>query len=187
MRKTSILVAAAFTLVLLTRLSLAQTIREVLYLSEAEAAEARKAVETFQAAQDRSNRAGISWRSFHQGYQAAHPELPSLKFSSDFRVAFTITRRGELGEAVTVELSPEERQQAESRHGEMVEAEAALKQARESWHDFQYELLARRFPDAETRVGNVPRILTGGQKVAVPMEWQSGFALTSDFRLAVPR
>ena len=140
-------------------------------------------METYRMAKDRVNRAMISWRSFYQGYQAAHPELANLRISSDFRVAFSVKQLGEPNEATVVELSPEERQQAESRHRETVESEAALETARANWHDFQYKLLAGRFPNAESPV---TKILTGGQTVAVPNQWQSGFALTPDFRLAVP-
>jgi hypothetical protein len=132
---------------------------------------------------DRANRARISWRSFYEGYQAAHPELRDLRISSDFRVAFSVKWLGEFHEANAVELSPEERQQAESRHRERVESEAALKQARENWYDFQYELVAGRFPGAEPPL---TKILFSGQTVAVPLQWQSGLALTPDFRLGVP-
>ena len=140
-------------------------------------------METYRMARDRADQARISWRSFYDGYRAAHPELPNLRISSDLRIAFSVKWLGELHEATAIELSPEERQQAESRYREMEESEAALKLARENWHDFQYELLAGRFPSPEPAV---PRTLSSGKTVAVPLPWQSGFALTPDFRLAVP-
>ena len=91
-----------------------------------EVAKAKAAVQGFKSAQERNNRAITAWQSFFNGYHAAHPELPGMQFTSDFRFAFT-RKNGNAqfpweAEAVTIELSPEERQKAESLYREMLEA-----------------------------------------------------------------
>src|SRR5262245_41133879 len=60
-----------------------------IYLYQSEVAKAKEAVQGFKSAQERNIRAITAWQSFFNGYRAAHPELPGLQFTSDFRFAFT--------------------------------------------------------------------------------------------------
>ena len=95
-------------------------------------------MQDLKSALDRNSRALAEWRSFNVSFQAAHPELPDLQFSSDFRVAFVKKNRSNsfpFAEAETVELSAEERRRAESLHQETLEAKRLLDQAQKSWRD----------------------------------------------------
>ena len=121
-----------------------------LYLSTGDAAKAKQTAQDLSSAYDRNNRAETAWRNFHHSYQVAHPELPGLRFASDFRVAlawknssspFPLER-----EAATVELSAGERQKAESLHREVLEAKRVLDQAQKSWSDYWHQLVLDHVP-----------------------------------------
>src|SRR5262245_24445993 len=107
--KTLLLSSLAFSLCISSTRSLAQEVPAI-YLSPSEAAKAKQAVQDSKSAQERNKRAITAWQSFYNGYQAAHPELPGLRFTSDFRFAFTRKNVNSQfpweGEAVTIELSP---------------------------------------------------------------------------------
>lgn len=119
-------------------------------------------------------------------YQAAHPELPNLRFSSDFRAAFPMRDPSVVAVVVVeaVELSVEERQKAESLHREMLEARQAFEQAQKNWRDYQYELVADHVPATGT---GLPVTLQSGKGAVIPNPWGFGMAFTPDFRVAVPR
>ena len=122
--KTLLLSTVAFSLCISSLRCLAQEVPAI-YLSPSEVTKAKEAVQGFKSAQERYNRAITAWQSFFNGYHAAHPELPGLQFTSDFRFAFTKKGNSRFpweAEAVTIELSPEERQKAESLYREMLEA-----------------------------------------------------------------
>jgi hypothetical protein len=158
----------------------------VIHLSADQAVQARRVVEGWKGAQDRVNRAATAWRSFHQGFQAAHPELPGLRFSSDFRIAFSVkplTVRY-LGEAAVIELTAEERRRAESLRREVRESGEALKQAESALLDYQWGLVERAFPDATNKS---TLTLLSGKTFTIPPEWISGVVFAPDFRVAVPR
>src|SRR6266571_1243720 len=119
MMKAILLSAASFSFCTSSPRCVAQEVEvvPVIYLSTGEATKARQTTQDLKSAYDRNNRAVTAWRNFYQRYQAAHPELPNLRFVSDFRVAFARkNNRFPVEEAATVELSAEERQQAESLH-----------------------------------------------------------------------
>ena len=138
MQLTAFVVAAFALLGSMTR-CVAQEPLPVIYLSTAEAAKAKQAAQNLKSAQDRDSRATAAWKNFYQSFQAAHPELQNLRFASDFRVAFTYTQAaGQFplsDEAVTVELSPEERQKAETLQREMLDARRAIGQAKRTWRE----------------------------------------------------
>lgn len=191
MMKTLVLSIVAFWLITSSPRCMAQQVLAVIRLSTDEAAKASQLAQSVKGAEDRNNRARILWGSFYQSYQAEHPELPGLRFSSDFRVAFGVKRSADslVYEAVVVELSAEERQKAESLHREMLEAQEALPQAETNWRDYQFELVAD-----ELVAGRIPStgsgnnvILPSGKSVLIPIPWDSGLAFTPDFRVAVPR
>ncbi len=190
MMKTLLLSAAAFSLCTSSPRCVAQEVIPVIYLSTGEAAKAKQAVQDLKSAQNRDNRAATAWRNFHQSYQAAHPELPGLRFASDLRVAFAQKKLSGAfpweTEAATVELSAEERQKAESLHREMLEAKLALDQAQKSWSDYWYQLVLDHVPPSPTAGGSIVT-LPSGKSATIPNPWGNGVVFTSDFRVAVPR
>jgi len=186
--KTFRLAAAAFWLCTSSLCCAAQEVAPVIYLSPDEAAKAKQAVQDLQSAQDRNKRAETAWRVFRESYQSAHPELPNLRFSSDFRIAFASKNVGIFpsGEAATVELSAEERQRAESLYREMQEAKRALDQAQKSWLDYWHQLVLDHVQTSSSGSGTVIA-LPSGKSATIPSPWTGGFVFTSDFRVAVPR
>jgi hypothetical protein len=126
MMKALLLCPAAFSLGISSPRCMAQDVAPVIYLSANETTRAKQVVQDLKSALERDSRASAEWRSFNVSFQAAHPELPGLRFSSDFRVAFTKKALSNSfpfeAEAETIELSAEERKKAESLHQEMLEA-----------------------------------------------------------------
>jgi hypothetical protein len=187
--KALLLSTLAFSLYISSARCLAQDVPAI-YLSPSEAAKAKQAVQDSKSAQERYNRAITAWRSFYDGYQAAHPELPALQFTSDFR--FALTRKNAQGrypwdgELVTVELSPEERQKAESLHREMLEAGRVADQARLTWLNYWHELVLDHVPASPGSTGAIVT-LPSGKSGTIPNPWSNGVVFTPDFRVAVPR
>ena len=168
---------------------MAQEVVPVIYLSGDEVAKAEQTARDLKSALDRNSRAIVAWQSFNQSFQSAHPELPDLRFSSDFRVAFAKRRVSNSfpfeAEAATVELSAEERKKTESLHQEMLEAKRGLDQAQKSWVDYQHQLVFDHIlPNPE---GGAVATLPSGKSVTIPNPWGSGVVFTRDFRVAVPR
>lgn len=188
MVKVLLFSAALFSLYGSWQCCAAQEVVPVIYLSNDEATKARKEVQDLKSAQDRNNRAAAAWRSFNQNYQAAHPELPGLRFSSDFRVAFARKDQSSsypaAADATVVELSPEERQRVEALHREMEQAKRVFDQAQKSWIDYQNEFLSDH---VQPTGGGSVVTLPNGKTVTIPEPWSSGIVFTPDFRVAVPR
>jgi len=170
---------------------MAQEVVPVIYLSTDEAAKAKQTAQDLKSALDRRSRAFAAWRSFNQSFQAAHPELPDLHFSSDFQVAFAKKNVANSNsfpfeaEATTVELSAEERKKAESLHQDMLQAKRLLDQAQKSWLDYQNQLLFDHLPPNPD--GGSVVTLPSGKSITIPNPWGSGVVFTPDFRVAVPR
>jgi len=127
-----------------------------------------------------------AWQDFHQSYQAAHPELPGLKFASDFQIAFTLKNPSSpLGnEVAAIELSGEEREKVLSLQLQMVDSNRALGKATKNWSDYQHQLAFDNLPGAKS--GGQVFTLSNGKAVAVPSPWNFGVAFTTDFQVAVP-
>src|SRR5438046_589909 len=174
MMKAILLSAAALSLGTSSPRCVAQEVVPVIYLSAGEAAKAKQSAQDLKSASDRNNRAAAAWRDFHQSYQAAHPELPGLRFASDFRVAFTQKNLSSPfpweKEAATIELSTEERQKAESLHREMLEAKRALEQAQKSWSDYWFQLVADHVP-SNPQSGGMIFTLSSGKSATIPNPW----------------
>jgi len=186
--KALLLSAAAFSLCTPSPRCVAQEVVPIIYLSTGEAAKAKQTAQDLTSAQERNDRAATAWRNFHQSYQAAHPELPGLRFASDFRVAFarkTLSKRFALEEAATVELSTEERQKAESLHRELLEAKRALDQAQKSWSDYWQQLVIDHVSPSPS--GGAIVTLPNGKSATIPAPWATGVLFTPDFRIAVPQ
>jgi hypothetical protein len=168
---------------------MAQEVVPVIYLSTDEAAKAKQTAQDLKSAQDRNSRAIAAWRGFNQSFQAAHPEMSGLRFSSDFRVAFAKKNVSNSfpfeAEAATVELSAEERKKAESLHQEMLEAKRMLDRVAKSWLDYQHQLLFDHLPPNPE--GGLIVTLPSGISATIPDPWVNGVVFTPDFRVAVPR
>jgi hypothetical protein len=187
--KALLLFAAAFSFFTPSPRCVAQEVVPIIYLSTSEAAKAKQTAQDLKSAQDRNDRAATAWRNFHQSYQAAHPELPGLRFASDFGVAFALKSLSSpfpiTDEAATVELSTEERQKAESLHREMLEAKRVLDQAQKSWSDYWHQLVVDHVSPGPK--SGVIVTLPNGKSATIQDPWANGVVFTPDFRVAVPR
>jgi hypothetical protein len=170
----------------------AQQLISTIQLSTDETAKAKQVTEELKNARVRLDKASAAWDGFRKSYQAEHPELRNLRFSSDLRIAFAPSDE-ELApgvrQATSVELKVEERRKLEALVTELTESQRSLKQAQTHWNDFQNELVAdhiSRTPGVSGE-GPIAVTLSDGKTVAVAREWLNGIALTPDFRFAVPR
>ena len=186
MKRALILSLAAISLCLLPSRCAAQGVTSVIYLSPAEAAEAKRASQTYTAAQDRYRSARTAWEDFYRSLKAAHPSCPSLDISSDFKLAFCVKPGSHgMNEVESVELTPAEREKAESLYGEQKEAVRASYKATEAWRHYQFAIIARHIPCGHDGEGiNFKR--PDGSMTTIPSAWMAGIALTPDFRVAVP-
>jgi hypothetical protein len=75
-----------------------------------ESAKAKQVAQAARDAKERTGKAKVAWEQFHQHYQTAHPNLPNLRFTEDFRLAVaTINSTSGVYQIVTIDLTPEER------------------------------------------------------------------------------
>lgn len=162
----------------------------VIYLSPDVAAKAKQTAQDLKSAQDRNSRAAAEWRAFNLNFQAAHPELPGLRFSSDFRVAFgkrNVSNPFPLEtEAETVELSAEEQKKAKSLFEETLEAKRLVDQKQKAWLDYQNQLVLDHVPPNPNAGGSIVT-LPDGATATIPNPWANGIIFTQDFRVVVPR
>ena len=68
----------------------AQDLASIIRLSADEATKAKQLVQDLKDAKERSAKAKVAWGQFHQTYQAAHPDLPGVRFTADFRLAVAV-------------------------------------------------------------------------------------------------
>jgi hypothetical protein len=164
----------------------AQDLAPVIRLSADEATKAKQLAQDVIGAKERSTKAKLAWEQFHQTYQAAHADLPALRFSEDLRLAFAIVRSSQLevSYVATIELTADERKKLGALHQEMIVSGQSQKQAEESWQEFQWQLVVDHVGTSSTGGANVT---LAGKQITIPNPWSSGIAFTSDFRLAVPR
>jgi hypothetical protein len=159
---------------------------DIIRLSPDEAAKAKQAFESHKAAEDRWARGAAAWDSFVKDYQGRHPEMRGrATFSSDFTFAYDF---GALSSGIVTktDLSAEERQQGESSYRERMEASQALQKARNTWTEYQNELVARHIPVSCTGCGTEGP-LPDGKVALIPNGWPKGIAFSPDFRIGVPR
>ncbi len=182
MIRTTLLVWAAFSLSSFWA-GLAQELVPIIQLSAEESAQARQGIQDLNKARDRSTKAELAWVTFRQNYQAAHPELPSLRFTSDFRLAFVL--QDSRSQAISaVALTADEQHQGQALHREVLESRQALEQAEKNWLNYQYQLVLDHHVPNNT--GSSTQLILGGKVANVPSPWGSGVAFTPDFRFAVP-
>jgi hypothetical protein len=164
----------------------AQELAPVIRLSTDEATKAKHLAQDVVDAKERSAKGKLAWEQFHQTYQAAHADLPGLRFSEDFRLAFALLKSStfEVGQVATIELTADERKKLEALHQEMTVSEQSQKQAEKNWREFQYQLVLDHVGTSST-AGAI--VMLAGKQITIPNPWASGLAFTSDFRLAFPR
>lgn len=116
----------------------AQELVPVIHLSADEGAKASQLAQAVKAASDRDAKAKMAWKTFYETYQAAHPQLPGMRFTSDFRFAVGKPDRNEYDPrpAKIVQLTKEERDQLEALNREVVETARGLKEAANNWLDY---------------------------------------------------
>jgi hypothetical protein len=163
----------------------AQELAPVIRLSADETTKAKRLAQDVNDAEDRRGKAVVAWGQFHQTYQDAHRDLPDLRFSEDFRLAFASLKSStaEMRQVATIELTADERKKLEALHQEMIESKQSQKQAEKNWREFQYQLVVDHVGTSSTG-GAI--VMLGGKQVIIPNPWGSGLAFTTDFRLAFP-
>lgn len=171
-------------LLLLLRPCMAQDVIRVIYLTPAETAKAKQLAQSAKDAEARQRLARMAWGNFYTSYQALHPELTHLRFTSDFKLALGDTQSDPVDEVIAVTLSTAERQKAETLYQAMKNATAADPAARTACLRYQYELVDAHFPPKGAIDGIA---LPDGTHVSVSQGWVNGLAFTPDFRVAVPK
>lgn len=163
----------------------AQELAPVIRLSADETIKAKRLAQDANGTKERHDKAVLAWGQFHQTYQAAHPDLPRLRFSEDFRFAFALLKSStaEVHQVASIELTAEEHKKLEALHQEMIDSEQSQKQAEKNWREFQYQLVVDRVGTSSTE-GSV--VMLAGKNVVIPNPWYGGLAFTPDFRLAFP-
>lgn len=138
-------------------------------------------------AKERSAKAKVAWEQFHQTYQAAHPNVPGLRFTDDFSLAFALMSSSvdEVRQVTIIELTAEEKRKLDSLHREVTESEQSRRQAERNWRDYQHQRMADHAGNSSTGSGAIVE-LANGKQVLIPYPWASGLTFTTDFRLAFP-
>jgi hypothetical protein len=162
-----------------------QRLLPTIQLSADEAAKTKQVAQNLKDAEVRNTKAKAALLSFYETYQAAHTDLQSLQFSSDFRLAIgRVNMVLSVAMIRTVELSADERQQFEALNREVLDSAQSKAQAEKSWKECQDQLLADHV--AITGEGGTVA-LPNGKKLTIPPVWLNGLAFAPDFRIAVPR
>ena len=165
----------------------AQDLVPFIRLSADEVAKAKQLAQYVKDAQERSNSAKVAWEQFHQAYQAAHPNLQNIRFTDDFAlaVARVYSSTSKISQAVSIELTAEERKKLENLRKEMIESQQSQKQAENTWQDFQYQLVIDHV-SISTPTSYSDVTLSNGKQVRIPGPWNGGIVFTTDFKLALP-
>ncbi len=159
----------------------------VMRLSADESMRAKQLVQSLGDAKERIAKAKVAWEQFHQTYQAAHPNVPGLRFTDDFSLAFALMSSSvdEVRQVTTIELTAEEKRKLDSLHREVTESEQSRRQAERNWRDYQHQLMADHAGHSSTGSGAIVE-LANDKQVLIPYPWASGLTFTTDFRLAFP-
>jgi len=154
-------------------------------LSPDEVAKAKQFAQSLKDAEERTKKATVAWEQFHQAYQAAHPNLRSVKFTDDCRLAIAQVDAFAPGvsQTASIELTPEERKKLESLRQEMTESEQSRKQAQNAWRDFTCQLAANR---VDTGTGYSDATLSSGKQIRIYSPWSCALTFTTDFKFAFP-
>lgn len=166
----------------------AQDLVPFIRLSPDETTKAKQLAQSVKDSEERSSKAKIAWEEFHKSYQAAHSNLPGLKFTDDLRLAVAQTNSPILRvyQAVSIELTAEERKKLENLRQELAESEQSQKQAQIAWQDFNYQLSADHAGNPAKGAGYSEVILSSGKQLRLYAPWAGPFAFTADFKIAFP-
>jgi neutral trehalase len=164
-------------------------------LSSDESATAKRVTDQLKKAQDRATAAEERLDAFRKTFRQAHAQLLNPVFSPDFVAAYDIPDdRSWAPTATTVELTSDERRDAQAVYDELKASQEAVKTARKNWQDFQNELLVKHVQAVVPKRAGVEAAdavtvitLPDGQQYIVPDPWWRGIALTPDFQTAIPR
>jgi chemotaxis protein histidine kinase CheA len=117
----------------------AQRLIPTIQLSADETAKAKQVTEELKNAQVRLDKASADWDGFRKSFQAEHPDLRNLRFSSNLQTAFAHSDE-ELApgvkQATSVELKVEELRKLEALVTELTESQGSLKQAQNALERF---------------------------------------------------
>ena len=156
----------------------AQELVPIIQLSAEETARASKIAQAVKDARERDFKAKRAWDAFHESYQSAHPDLPNVRFTSDFRLALALPYSVPQGHQVTaLELTAGEQGQLKALHKAMTDSEQSLRQVQKDWSEYQYQLAANHVPSDGS--GVLVR-LPDGKQATIPAPWGSGLAFTPD-------
>lgn len=164
-----------------------QQLTPVIELTAEETAKTKQYATDLENADNRLKKADDAYKEFDLAYHKAHPELPAVRFSADFRMAVeppSTPSWADVGHVTIVELTRAERQKLEAVQREIVESRQSLDHARKVWRDYQVELLAAHLESGKE--GTVVN-LASGRSFMIPIPWANGLAFTPDFRFAIPR
>lgn len=166
----------------------AQDLVPFIRLSPDETTKAKQLVQSLKDGEERSNKAKLAWEQFHKSHQAAHANLPGLKFTDDYRlaVAQVDSHTPRVYQAVSIELTAEERKTLENLRHEMAESEQSQKQAQIAWQDFNYQLIADHVGNPTTVTGYIDVTLSSGKQIRIHGPWTSLLSFTADFKVAFP-
>lgn len=166
-------------------LCVAQRVDPFIQLSPSETAKAKQLGAELKQAYERHEQARLGWGAYLNSIQALHPELSDVRFTSDFRIAFTkrTTDFGAHSGVKTVQLSSEERKKAEGLYTERREAEVAFKKAEAAWKDYGYELAGKYVPGPPGSPSGA--FLSDSRWVSIAYPWANGVLFLSDFRIMV--
>jgi Tol biopolymer transport system component len=186
MVRPSALVSAILVLYLSSP-SAAQDLVPVIHLSAAETERAQRLSLELDNAQERVSKADSARQAFYETFKAAHPKLTDLKFTSDFRMAFSPVPRNPAKGAARIEfaeLAPQEQQKLGALYEEVNLSRKNLDQSWTAWWTFQHDLVISHIE----KPGSVsPVLLPTGVQLMFPAGWTNGLAFTPDYRVAVPR
>lgn len=176
--------------VLLRVAGTAQNLIPVIQLSAKETATAKQLVQALRDSEERSTKAKAAWEQFHQLYQTAHPDLPNVRFTEDFKLAVArmSSSSSEVPQLAAIELSAEERRKLETLHREMDQSAESHKQAVASWRDFRIQLIVNHIRSSYTVGGRSVWLSNDAVgAISLPSPWTEDLAFAPDFKLAAPR
>lgn len=163
-------------------------------LTPDETTAAKQTTQNLQNARNRSAAAEKRWETFRNAFRQAHPELRNPVFSSDFAAAYDLLDGSSWAPTATViQLTSEERRDAQSVYDELKASDAAVQSAIKGWQDFEDELVVKHVQGVVPKRAGIEADITtivtlpDGKQYIVPPPWGQGIALTPDFRTAVPR
>ncbi len=157
----------------------------IIQLSPEETAQVRRSAEQLRSARERESMAESEWIRFRDAYQAAHANLETVQFSTDFRLAFASQTSGPVSSRTipAVELTAEDQHKGQAVYRELDQSRNALQQANVDSVNQWHQVVANH---VQANGSGTEVMLPNGSRFMIPAPWWNGVAFTSDFRFAVP-